>query len=107
MNTLSKRVLIVATFAAGLVGCGDDGDSTKAGGGSAPVTLRIGTEASQGRPESDQIEEFARRVAELSGGDVTIEPVWEAGRLPSGEPPPAVPIRPSPGWCKRVSSTWG
>ena len=88
MNTVSKRALIIAAFAAGLVGCGDDGDSTKAGGGSAPVALRIGTEASQGRPESDQIEEFARRVAELSGGDVTIEPVWEAGTLPSGEPPP-------------------
>jgi TRAP-type C4-dicarboxylate transport system substrate-binding protein len=88
MNTVSKRALIIAAFAAGLVGCGDDGDSTKAGGASAPVALRIGTEANQGRPESDQIEEFARRVAELSGGDVTIEPVWEAGKLPSGEPPP-------------------
>jgi TRAP-type C4-dicarboxylate transport system substrate-binding protein len=88
MNTLSKRVLIVATFAAAVVGCGDDGGSTKAGDGSAPVTLRIGTEGGQGRPESDQIEEFARRVAEVSGGSLIVEPVWEAGRLPSGEVTP-------------------
>jgi TRAP-type C4-dicarboxylate transport system substrate-binding protein len=88
MNTLSKRVLIVAAFTAVAAGCGDDGNSTKAGEGSAPVTLRIGTEGGQGRPESDQIEEFARRVAALSGGGVTIEPVWEAARPSSGEATP-------------------
>ena len=30
------------------------------------------------------MEEFARQVEQLSGGDLTIEPVWEAGRLPGG-----------------------
>jgi TRAP-type C4-dicarboxylate transport system substrate-binding protein len=88
MNTLSKRVLIVAGFTAALVGCGDDDGSTKAGDGSAPVTLRIGTEGGQGRPESDQIEQFARRVTEVSGGTLIVEPVWEAGRLASGEVTP-------------------
>jgi TRAP-type C4-dicarboxylate transport system substrate-binding protein len=88
MNTLSKRVLIVAGLAAALVGCGDDSGSTKAGEGSAPVTLRIGTEGGQGRPESDQIEQFARRVTEVSGGTLIVEPVWEAGRLASGEVTP-------------------
>jgi TRAP-type C4-dicarboxylate transport system substrate-binding protein len=89
MNTLIKRVLIVATFTAALVGCGDDGGgSNKAGDGSAPVTLRIGTEGGQGRPESDQIEEFARRVTEVSGGTLIVEPVWEAGRVASGEATP-------------------
>jgi TRAP-type C4-dicarboxylate transport system substrate-binding protein len=87
MNTLSTRVLIVGAFLTALAGCGDDG-STKAGDGSAPVTLRIGTEGGQGRPESDQIEEFARRVAEVSGGTLIVEPVWEAGRLASGEVTP-------------------
>jgi TRAP-type C4-dicarboxylate transport system substrate-binding protein len=79
MNTLGKRVLIVAAFAAGLVGCGDDGDSTKAGRASQPVTLRIGTDDEPGRPAADQIEEFARQVEERSDGQVHVEPVWHAG----------------------------
>lgn len=41
-------------------------------------TLRIATDDEPGRPAADQIEEFARRVKELSGGTVLIEPVWKA-----------------------------
>ena len=34
------------------------------------------------------MEEFARQVQRLSGGDVTIDLVWEAGRLPDEQVPP-------------------
>ena len=60
-----------------LTGC-SAGESTKAGGEAAPVTLRIGTNDTPGRPGSDQIEEFARRVTRLSDGKLRIQPVWEA-----------------------------
>lgn len=70
---------IVAAVAAVLGGCSDDGDSTKAGSGSPPVTLRIGTADPPGRPTEDQIGEFARHVEELSEGQLRIEPVFRAG----------------------------
>lgn len=78
MHTLSKQVAVLIAFAALLLGCGSAGGSTKAGSASSPVTLRIGTDDSPGRPSADQIEEFARQVKEQSGGTFTIEPVWHA-----------------------------
>lgn len=42
------------------------------------ITLRIGTDDSPGVPAADQIEEFARRVEQLSNGQIAIEPVWHA-----------------------------
>ena len=67
--------LIVAGFL--LAGC-SGGGSTKAGGSGAPTTLRIGTDDNPGRPAADHVEEFARRVEELSRGKIRIEPVWHA-----------------------------
>jgi TRAP-type C4-dicarboxylate transport system substrate-binding protein len=62
-----------------MAACGGDGDeSTKGGGSSAPVTLRIGTDDWPGRPSADMIEEFARRVEDRSDGQLRIEPVWRA-----------------------------
>jgi TRAP-type transport system periplasmic protein len=43
------------------------------------VTLTIGTNDGADGPMAVPIEEFARQVDELSGGSVTIEPVWSAG----------------------------
>lgn len=42
------------------------------------MTLRIGTDDNPGRPAAEQIEEFGRRVSELSEGRIRIEPVWHA-----------------------------
>ena len=42
------------------------------------LTLRIGTDDEPGRPAADQIEEFARSVAEGSEGAIVVEPVWHA-----------------------------
>ena len=45
------------------------------------LTLRIGTDDEPGRPAADQIEEFARSVAEGSEGAIVVEPVWHAAGL--------------------------
>ena len=42
------------------------------------VTLTIGTDDSPGVPSADQIQHFAKQVAELSGGKIVIEPRWHA-----------------------------
>ncbi len=62
--------------------CASDAPVTKAGGGgdTEPIVLRFGTDDFPGRPGADQIEEFARRVTELTDSGVRIEGVWKAGR---------------------------
>jgi TRAP-type C4-dicarboxylate transport system substrate-binding protein len=72
---------LAAAVAAALLlgGCSDDGDATKAGGKGSPVTLRIGTPDFEGTPARDQIEEFARRVKDLSDDELRIETVGHAG----------------------------
>ncbi len=71
-----RSALALVLAAAALAGCGG---GTKAGGSGAPVTLRIGTHDLQGgSPGAGHIEEYARRVAELSDGMLRIEPVWRA-----------------------------
>ena len=42
------------------------------------VTLTIGTDDSPGVPSADQIQHFAKQVAELSDGKILIEPRWHA-----------------------------
>ena len=80
-RSLTTAAAVVA-LAAGLAAC-SEGPATKAGGSGQTITLRIGTEDYPGRPAANQIEEFARRALDLSGGTVKIEPVWRAG---GGEP---------------------
>jgi TRAP-type C4-dicarboxylate transport system substrate-binding protein len=70
-------LLAVALVGAVLAGCSSEEEGTKADG-AKPVTLRIGTDDEPGKPASNQIEEFARRVEKLSGGAVRIKPVWHA-----------------------------
>jgi TRAP-type C4-dicarboxylate transport system substrate-binding protein len=57
---------------------GDSAGGDKAGGDSAPVTLRIGTDDTPGRPGAEQVEQFAKEVDQRSEGRITIEPVWQA-----------------------------
>jgi TRAP-type C4-dicarboxylate transport system substrate-binding protein len=78
-NGWGRPVAMVAVFAAVLAGCADDEGSTKAGGGSPPVTLRIGTADQPGNPTEDQIRAFARHIEELSEGRLRIQPVFQAG----------------------------
>ena len=75
----SRRLLIGTIALFFLLGaCAAGQAGSKAGGASAPLTLRIGTDDYRMRPASDQIEEFAGRVEDLSGGSIVIEPVWHA-----------------------------
>jgi TRAP-type C4-dicarboxylate transport system substrate-binding protein len=89
-----KRIIVVVLLAAATLaaGCGDNGgEAAKAGATKIkPVTLRIGTDDEPGKPAADQIEEFARRVQDLSGGAIAVEPVWHA----AGE---------GPDWDQRVA----
>jgi TRAP-type C4-dicarboxylate transport system substrate-binding protein len=80
MRFTTRHITVLAmTLAVPLLaGCLGDDQTTKAGGSEGPVTLRIGTDDSEDRPSAAQIREFARRVDELSGGDLRIEPVWRA-----------------------------
>lgn len=71
-----KRWGAIAVIGACLLttaGCAGD-----VGGSTEPITLRIGTDDSPGVPAADQIEEFARQVAELSEGAIVIESEWHA-----------------------------
>ncbi len=71
----------VAVFiATGVAACGSvDDSSTKAGGASLPVTLRLGYVDPSGGNGSDHIEDFVQRVEDLTDGALRIEPVWSAG----------------------------
>lgn len=76
---LSTVAIIMAV--ASLSACSGASGSSRAGGDPAPVTLRIGTDDVPGRPAADAIEEFARRVQEISDGQLLIEPAWQAAGL--------------------------
>jgi TRAP-type C4-dicarboxylate transport system substrate-binding protein len=70
-------LLSLALAGVGLAGCSSAKQSAGADTGKS-VTLRIGTDDEPGKPASDQIQEFARRVDKASGGKLRIKPVWHA-----------------------------
>jgi TRAP-type C4-dicarboxylate transport system substrate-binding protein len=73
--------LLAATSALALLaftGC-DQPSTNKAGGDAAPVSITIGTPDPQGRPASDDVEEFARLLAAESDGALDPKIEWEAG----------------------------
>jgi len=74
--------LFAAMLALAIVGgaCSSN-PASKAGGDEPPIVLKIGTNDPPGRPAAAQIEEFAARVAELSEGEITVEPVWRVGGI--------------------------
>ena len=57
-----------------------NGGSTRAAADAHQVTLRLGTDDGPDTPGAQQIKHFAGEVARLSGGAVTIKPVWHADR---------------------------
>jgi TRAP-type C4-dicarboxylate transport system substrate-binding protein len=82
-NSIRSRMKVALGFltvtALAVGGCTTEpATGTKAGGDPPPLTLRIGTDDPEGRPGSNQIEEFARQVKEMSEGTLRIEPVFQA-----------------------------
>ena len=90
MATPPKRRIAAATLLT-VIGCftsaGCTSSSTKSATHGTPtsvasagqrVTLRIGTDDGPDMPGAQQIKHFAGEVARLSGGAVTIKPVWNA-----------------------------
>jgi TRAP-type C4-dicarboxylate transport system substrate-binding protein len=78
MSGLTRKLILLVAAGTVVAACSSGSGSTKAGGSDEPVTLRIGTDDTPGRPGADQIEEFARQVEALSDGLIRIEPVWQA-----------------------------
>ena len=74
-----RRSLVLGLAAVLLVGTACSGArSGKSGGDPRPVTLRMGTNDEPGRPAARTISDFAGRVHALSGGQLLVEPVWQA-----------------------------
>lgn len=78
MSRLARLIAMMLMLVLVAAAC-SSGAGSKAGGDEPPIVLTIGTNDSPERPASDQIEEFAARVAELSEGEITVEPVWRVG----------------------------
>jgi TRAP-type C4-dicarboxylate transport system substrate-binding protein len=71
---MAALVLVVASCTGS-----EEGTPAKAGGAGEPRVLTMGTDDFPDRAAAEQVEEFARRVEELSDGELRIEPVWRAG----------------------------
>jgi len=77
-STIHMLVAVAGVLA---LSAGCDASGSKSGGDLPPTTLTLGTADPQGtRPGPLAIEEFARQVTALSGGQLTVKPVWEANR---------------------------
>lgn len=84
-----RRVLLGILGAVALVlsGAACDEGSDKAGGGAPTINLRLATMEAKGAPYTDAVEEFARQVEDLSGGELRIKILWggAAGKYGPGE----------------------
>jgi TRAP-type C4-dicarboxylate transport system substrate-binding protein len=75
-------VLAVLALVLSVAACG--GGSDKAGGDAPTTTLRLATMEGRGAPYTDTVEEFARQVADLSGGELRISIIWGGAGGPYG-----------------------
>lgn len=78
MKRIGGLAGVLAVAVAGCVSSGEDASGTKAGSDARPTTLRLATVDVPGRPASDDVEEFARRIEALSEGSIQVEIRWEA-----------------------------
>jgi TRAP-type C4-dicarboxylate transport system substrate-binding protein len=79
------RVLgVLLLLALAVTGCGGTTPRDKAGGGEQ-VRLTLGSPDSEGTPGTDALKHFAARVADLSGGRITVELHWNVTDDPDPE----------------------
>jgi TRAP-type C4-dicarboxylate transport system substrate-binding protein len=76
MKPGSVLLSILGLVALVLSGAACGGGSDKAGGDAPTITLRLATMEGRGAPYTDTVEEFARQVADLSGGELRIKIIW-------------------------------
>jgi len=69
-----------------MAACGSRSD--KSGGDAALTTLRMATIEDKGAPFTENVEEFARQVEDLSGGKLRVKIVWGAEVALLGAPGP-------------------
>jgi hypothetical protein len=87
---------LVAALLSTTIACSDESPATEAVDDPGPVTLRIGTADDSDRPGAEAVTKFARQVRALSGGQLLVNPVWEA--LTVSLPSPRKPGR----QCRRL-----
>jgi TRAP-type C4-dicarboxylate transport system substrate-binding protein len=62
-----------------LYACAPQTTEDSAAHSSDPVTLRLAVSDEQGYPSEANVQEFIEQVDKLSNGEITVEPVWNAG----------------------------
>ena len=80
MNRSMIRAALVGLCAAALAGCGDVGNTSRAGGEEPAVVLRIGTNDPQGRASQAVLDELSRQLDSVAEGRLAVEPVYEVAR---------------------------
>jgi TRAP-type C4-dicarboxylate transport system substrate-binding protein len=73
-----KSLAVAVTISLAAAACTSGPATDAAGEAAAPTNLRLATEDDPGRPAAHHIFEFAEQVQALSGGELIIEPVWDA-----------------------------
>ena len=66
-------MVIIVVLLFGAAGCGSADPPTKAAGDKPPITLMAVTPGLAGFPGDEQLAQFARQVADLSGGSIIID----------------------------------
>jgi len=77
MRHNALHTAVAGALAVTLLAACDGSAPDKAGGDAAPVILKMATLEGRGAPYAAGVEEFVRRVDDLSDGAVQVEVVWE------------------------------
>src|SRR5215210_8633280 len=86
LQSVVSNVLAGAALCVVMAACGSRSD--KSGGDAALTTLRMATIEDKGAPFTENVEEFARQVEDLSGGKLRVKIVWGAEVALLGAPGP-------------------
>ena len=85
MRLTTRWTLLPVTLAVLLAGCGHADNGDKAGGSTAPATLRLAVADDADQPDARFARYFASRVAALSGGALRVKIAWDAAGQQSSD----------------------